>query len=133
MYYAKEDAEMARNAASEATETLGQISRPTWVGVSGSGMQNAFRCNLCSYECKYQWRMIQHTKIKHLREKPFSCSLCPKKFGVKNDLNRHMLIHMQKKPFTCIYCNKTFRRRWTLKTHLITHRSKILFSSPSRT
>ena len=47
---------------------------------------------------------------------PHTCSLCPKSFGLKKNLNRHMLNHRDVK-YLCKTCNKPFHRTDLLSKH----------------
>ncbi|KAI4800970.1 hypothetical protein KUCAC02_006235 [Chaenocephalus aceratus] len=59
-------------------------------------------------------------------EKPFSCSVCDKKFA-RRGLNRHMKSHTEEKPFSCSVCKKSFKHSGTLKDHLRKHTGENLF------
>ncbi|XP_044048807.1 zinc finger protein 354C-like [Siniperca chuatsi] len=50
---------------------------------------------------------VNHNKS-HTRERPFSCTVCDKRFGCKGNLHAHMRSHTGEKPFTCTVCNKSF-------------------------
>ncbi|XP_042369478.1 zinc finger protein OZF-like, partial [Plectropomus leopardus] len=67
-------------------------------------------------------------------EKPFSCSECGKRYGVKKNLKRHMITHSGETPFSCSECgkrfgfNKAFNECGNLRRHMITHTGKKPFS-----
>ncbi|XP_049458493.1 zinc finger protein Xfin-like isoform X1 [Epinephelus fuscoguttatus] len=54
-------------------------------------------------------------------KKPFSCSKCGKRFGLKGNLNRHMRTHTGEKRFNCSVCTKSFAQGGTLQRHMTVH------------
>ncbi|XP_067444740.1 oocyte zinc finger protein XlCOF6-like isoform X2 [Thunnus thynnus] len=63
---------------------------------------------------------VNHSKS-HTHERPFSCTVCDKRFGCKGNLHAHMRSHTGEKPFTCCVCNKGFSAKVNLKTHMRSH------------
>uniref|UniRef100_A0AAV2M534 C2H2-type domain-containing protein n=1 Tax=Knipowitschia caucasica TaxID=637954 RepID=A0AAV2M534_KNICA len=50
--------------------------------------------------------------------RPYSCSVCEKKFRTMAHLNTHMFVHSLKKPFKCSVCDKAYRFKADLKKHM---------------
>ncbi|XP_078031905.1 uncharacterized protein LOC144467334 [Epinephelus lanceolatus] len=63
-----------------------------------------------------------------VREKPFSCSECGKRFGIKTSVNRHMRCHTGEKRFSCSVCQKSFSQSGYLHTHMRIHTGEKRFS-----
>merc|ERR1719187_699944 len=57
----------------------------------------------------------------HTGEKPYQCSVCEKRFSIKNSLNKHMRIHTGEKPYHCSICEKRFSQNKYLINHMRTH------------
>lgn len=59
----------------------------------------------------HQYRPISN------KTRPFTCSLCPRGFTRKHDLQRHFRVHTGDKPYECHCCKKAFARTDALKRH----------------
>ena len=66
-------------------------------------------------KCTQKAHLISHERI-HTDEKPFSCSICSKKFSLLHSLMTHERIHTDEKPFSCSKCDKQFTQAGHLKT-----------------
>ncbi|XP_034669812.1 zinc finger protein 568-like isoform X2 [Drosophila subobscura] len=51
----------------------------------------------------------------------FKCTLCPKSYPQKSNLNRHMKLHTGERPYQCSHCSKSFNQSISLKIHMRTH------------
>lgn len=63
-------------------------------------------------------------QMSHRGERPFSCPLCEKSYGLKRDLKEHLVLHSGEKPYVCEHCGKAFARRPSLRIHRLSHCSR---------
>lgn len=82
----------------------------------------AHKCPYCTYQTGNTTHLKNHIMFKHTNERPFPCSLCHKKFGLKTDLKLHMRTHTGEKPFQCHKCGMMFALKGNLKAHLLNKR-----------
>merc|ERR1712142_1158271 len=55
----------------------------------------------------------------HLGVRDHKCTLCPKGFFNKHELNAHLRTHTKEKPFGCKDCSKAFSRPHHLNRHMV--------------
>uniref|UniRef100_A0A3Q1FGQ5 C2H2-type domain-containing protein n=1 Tax=Acanthochromis polyacanthus TaxID=80966 RepID=A0A3Q1FGQ5_9TELE len=56
-----------------------------------------------------------------VKERPFPCSYCGKRFSLKGNLNRHIRDHTGERPFPCTDCDKSFKDSGSLTAHMRCH------------
>ncbi|XP_040909624.1 uncharacterized protein LOC121192125 [Toxotes jaculatrix] len=56
-----------------------------------------------------------------VKERPFPCSYCGKRFSLKGNLNRHIRDHTGERPFPCTGCEKSFKDSGSLTAHMRCH------------
>ena len=88
------------------------------------------KCSLCEYTCRRRNygrnRLENHIKEAHKENsKPFACSLCNSKFGLKSILNRHWcagklpaIDHGKEDRQNCSLCSRTFSHISRLNAHM---------------
>ncbi|KAI8647437.1 hypothetical protein BD408DRAFT_408555 [Parasitella parasitica] len=68
---------------------------------------------------QHQYQQSQEQNQQQQRQlKSFPCSVCPRSFARKHDLQRHIRVHTGAKPYSCLNCTKAFARTDALKRHL---------------
>uniref|UniRef100_A0A8C5PVB3 Uncharacterized protein n=1 Tax=Leptobrachium leishanense TaxID=445787 RepID=A0A8C5PVB3_9ANUR len=80
--------------------------------------------SLASSDCrKCPWKNpgILNCMTTHLQEKPYSCSVCGRRFIQKSVLEIHQRTHTGEKPYSCPKCGKCFTRNSYLIQHQRTH------------
>ena len=50
-------------------------------------------------------------------EKPYACSMCPRRFAQKSHVVRHERIHTGEKPYACFHCGKKFVNSGAARKH----------------
>ncbi|XP_068431436.1 uncharacterized protein [Clinocottus analis] len=89
--------------------------------------EKPFSCSVCGRKFALAHHMTQHM-AGHTGEKPYSCSFCSKGFLRLSNLKRHMAVHTGEKMFSCSFCGKEFPHPSNLKQHLTSHTGEKPFS-----
>ena len=55
----------------------------------------------------------------HTGNKPYTCTVCDKRFTGKGNMTQHMIIHTGDKPYVCTLYEKAFARKGDLQQHMI--------------
>lgn len=76
-------------------------------------------CSICGHEFPVS-HMAFHMKV-HEGQKPYSCPICGKRFGYKNNMKSHIKLHAGIKPYQCSICGAKFTRGSTLRRHARRH------------
>jgi hypothetical protein len=75
-----------------------------------------FLCDICQRRFTRKQDLISHNHI-HTGEKPYDCKIYGKSFRHKSSLIFHNRIHTGEKPYDCKICGKSFRIAAKLKDH----------------
>ncbi|XP_060589052.1 zinc finger and BTB domain-containing protein 6-like isoform X7 [Ruditapes philippinarum] len=54
-----------------------------------------FVCLFCDKQIKRKHDILRHVRIVHLACRPFTCSVCGKKYSTKSNLQSHSLVHLK--------------------------------------
>ena len=84
-----------------------------------SAQQETEMCTECGRDFPKGY-MRYHLKS-HEAQKPYSCPICAKRFGYKNNMKSHIKLHTGVKPFCCKVCGAKFTRGSTLRRHARRH------------
>lgn len=79
------------------------------------------QCEQCGKEFDNEGSLYYHTRMVHVGERPFVCTLCGKRFYSNSRLVAHKRVHTGERPFQCEVCGRRFYDRDTLKGHNVTH------------
>ncbi|XP_043273994.1 zinc finger protein 69 homolog B-like isoform X10 [Venturia canescens] len=74
-------------------------------------------CDYCKASKSSKMAVRCHIRRVHLREHPFTCEQCGKRFMTNCDLKDHITLHLGVKSFICESCGKGFMRQSALGHH----------------
>uniref|UniRef100_A0A8C4YUN6 C2H2-type domain-containing protein n=1 Tax=Gadus morhua TaxID=8049 RepID=A0A8C4YUN6_GADMO len=71
--------------------------------------------------------------INHIREKPFQCEFCERRFANSSDRKKHSQVHTASKPYDCkaLGCTKSYTHPSSLRKHMKVHVKSSPTSDPS--
>ena len=86
---------------------------------SAQNQQEMEMCNECGRD--FPKGYLRYHLKSHEAQKPYSCPICAKRFGYKNNMKSHIKLHTGIKPFQCKVCGAKFTRGSTLRRHARRH------------
>nr|XP_061826909.1 zinc finger protein 391-like isoform X1 [Nerophis lumbriciformis] len=89
--------------------------------------EKPFSCSVCGKRFSQKRYMQIHMRT-HTGEKKFSCSVCGKRLTHKRNIQIHMRTHTGEKPFICSVCGKGFPQKGSIQIHMKTHTGEKPFS-----
>uniref|UniRef100_A0A674MCF0 C2H2-type domain-containing protein n=1 Tax=Takifugu rubripes TaxID=31033 RepID=A0A674MCF0_TAKRU len=84
--------------------------------------EKPFSCTVCGKKFRLMGNLKSHGRVIHTGEKPYSCNICGKSFNQSGNLKTHLKIHSgEKRRFLCQVCGKGFIQDVDLKRHILIH------------
>jgi len=80
--------------------------------------RNEHVCDICGKVYLIKKSLRLHISVYHNKELNFKCEVCPKQFGRRDGLARHMRVHTKELKYVCEFCS----RRFSQSSNLIKHR-----------
>ncbi|XP_050722158.1 zinc finger and SCAN domain-containing protein 2-like isoform X3 [Eriocheir sinensis] len=81
--------------------------------------EKPYICTMCPRKYALPRQLKEH--IRHHMNKTFGCTHCTKRFRSEAALQEHFNVHTGNRPYACDQCCKKFTSKHILKTHMKTH------------
>ncbi|XP_028984908.1 zinc finger protein 583-like [Betta splendens] len=84
---------------------------------SDDARDKPYSCSVCEKRFSNCSHLAAHIRT-HTGERPYRCEICRKTFITTSALNRHQTIHTEGKQFICSQCGKSFKWMESLGRHM---------------
>jgi len=74
-------------------------------------------CDICGKVYLIKKSLRIHISVYHNKELNFKCEVCPKEFGRRDGLARHMRVHTKELKYVCEFCSRPFSQSSNLVKH----------------
>ncbi|CAI2737887.1 unnamed protein product, partial [Dicrocoelium dendriticum] len=83
-------------------------------------------CKYCEKTFSLLFKLREHEKSVHLKQKLCTCEHCGRSFSSKGSLQTHFICaHSTQRPYTCEQCGKSFSQKGNMQKHLKSVHSKV--------
>ena len=82
--------------------------------------EKPYACSMCPKRFTSKGHVAPHERT-HTGEKPYACSMCPRRFAHKNAVPPHERTHTGEKPYACSMCPRRFSDKSQVVPHERTH------------
>lgn len=84
-------------------------------------LQGSLQCPFCEFRSCVKRYMDAHVRVHAANKRSYPCTYCPYVGAQLSNLKSHMRTHTGERPFTCSVCNRKFSHHHKLHNHYKAH------------